>query len=238
MNKLENSKFVLHTTADGSPTLALFGGEMMHNHDGAFSETCYVYEPVVDSVLENRGNVTILSLGLGLGYVEMLAFSKALSMERRHQLTLHSFESNKFLVNSFVDWLSGRHVTLPYDEIATRFEQRFQLSPGRIRHALLESLVENKLLLRGPLQLDTQHTQPYNGICFDAFCAKTNPELWSDDLLNHVLTHADRNLACFATYAATTRLKKILKTFGFEHGHRKGFSRKRECILAHKKTTE
>lgn len=238
MNKLSNSQFVFCTTADGSPSLALFDGEMMHNRDGAFSETCYVYEPVIDAVLNVPGDVTLLSVGLGLGYVEMLAVSKTLVTGRHADLTVHSFESDVRLRKTFTEWLCGVFVTLPYEQIAARFEQQFQLPTGSIRRALSQQLAEKKLHLQGTLNSETRHTSYYHGICFDAFSPKTTPELWSEKVLRPILNQTDTHSACFATYASTSQLKQILKSSGFEIQSRKGFAKKRECILANKKTTE
>lgn len=149
MNKLSNLQFVFCTTADGSPSLALLDGEMMHNSDGAFSETCYVYEPVVDAVLKLSGHVTLLSVGLGLGYIEMLAASKALAAGRHADLSLHSFESDNLLRKTFSDWLAGVSVTLPYDTIASRFEQQFQLPSGSVRANTFATTCRKKTSLTG-----------------------------------------------------------------------------------------
>lgn len=73
--------FSLEKTQDGSPTLRRHEptrsdfqtGESMHHSGGAWEETLYIYKPVIEKIKEwNISKPAFLSVGLGLGYVELM----------------------------------------------------------------------------------------------------------------------------------------------------------------------
>ena len=91
-------------TQDGSLTLKPHGknSEWMHSLAGAYSETQYIYGQTLRKVLSNWPSdqkVQILSLGLGLGYVEVLCAVESL----RHQVpfSITTYESEKSLIDFF-----------------------------------------------------------------------------------------------------------------------------------------
>jgi hypothetical protein len=117
------------TTEDGSPTLRFGSGEnlseAMHSLKGAFSETAYIYGSAIDRMLEEGFQPRVLSLGLGLGYVELLAAGLALKKaslsnpeeaERiRSRFGGESFEIVSELRDWFTLWLETNEPTT--DEI-------------------------------------------------------------------------------------------------------------------------
>jgi len=84
-------------TGDGSPTLSMGPTwEAMHAEEGAFTERQYLYQPLVAKAFETVGEPAFLSLGLGLGYNELLVASEALKRGRKPAL-IASYESVGFL---------------------------------------------------------------------------------------------------------------------------------------------
>ena len=77
----------------------------MHSLQGAFSETVYVYAPVWQHVRSQGLPPHYVSMGLGLGYVEVLlarAYHQA-SVQEQQALRVVSFESDPILRQCFLD---------------------------------------------------------------------------------------------------------------------------------------
>lgn len=76
------SAFSFQSTEDKSLTLRVSTdeglSEAMHSLKGAFSETAYIYGSAIEYDLSHGFRPRVLSLGLGLGYVELLAVGMAL----------------------------------------------------------------------------------------------------------------------------------------------------------------
>ena len=104
--------FEIEVTADGSPTLRLQGQEPMHSLQGALSETLYIYGPVIELALE-QPEPRLLSVGLGLGYNELLTM--ALSLRAEKTFSLVSLESEEWLRDEFVSWASGSENSLLHE---------------------------------------------------------------------------------------------------------------------------
>ena len=108
-------KFIFVTTADGSPTLRfrLDNGasesEAMHSLKGALSETQYIYGTAMELALAQGFAPKILSLGLGIGYVEILAAAVICKHAQHHpdvleQVYGESFELDADLRQYFLLW--------------------------------------------------------------------------------------------------------------------------------------
>ncbi|MCT4654945.1 MAG: tRNA (5-methylaminomethyl-2-thiouridine)(34)-methyltransferase MnmD [Cohaesibacter sp.] len=67
----------------------------------------------------------------------------------------------------------------------------------------------------------------------DGFNPKTNPELWSQELLENVVRQSNPE-ATFATYTAAGWVRRNLAAAGFHVEKRKGYGRKRDMCLGYK----
>lgn len=223
------------TTADGSPTLTLPPTwEPMHSLEGAFSETQYIYQPTVESVFTHCPTPTFLSLGLGLGYNEILIACESL-VQKKQPALVRSFELVPELRDYFRAWIQGEPSPLNavYDQIAKIYAQKYALSELEILKQLHTFLSQGILKLEGPVSLHTDLSSA-NGILFDAFCAKTSPELWTVEFL-HDFFKRTAGAPCFmSTYACTGELRRALTAAGFRVEKRKGFAFKRESTSAQK----
>ncbi|MEO0336841.1 MAG: hypothetical protein AAF202_10620, partial [Pseudomonadota bacterium] len=97
------SKYRRLTTKDGSPTLEITVegvNENMHNFHGAFSETDYIYGEALRWALASPvPTLRVLSVGLGLGYNEIMTAAWSLrATESGHCRvgSLHSYEVDPF----------------------------------------------------------------------------------------------------------------------------------------------
>ncbi len=229
-----NSPFsfeIIHT-ADGSPTLSLNGGEKMHSLDGALAETLYIYSPCIEMAFKEK-TPKILSLGLGLGYNEILTFSWAHKQKISPQIV--SFEVVPELKHFFSNWLSDKETT-PFDScynsILEQISSQFSLNPTNVKRTGQQLLERKKVLLESEVIQENKTGLRFNSILYDAFSSKTHPEAWSDDFLNSFLSNYCDVHCTLSTYAATGGLNRALHQQGFHIEKKKGFGKKRESTFA------
>jgi hypothetical protein len=238
--------FTLEFTADGSPTLRLketsrirsessenlpTSGESMHHSAGAFSETAYIYGPLLDWSFKEFSQPHILSVGLGLGYNEIYTAAIA-ELNSHHKWSLDSFEIVQGLRDHFVQCLEtqAHFETSVYGHISRRLSEHLNLEPGKIFQQLNRALSEKRLQIFGDIR-SFQFEKKYNAILQDAFSRKTNPDLWEENFLVQLLTFTHPKSA-LASYASLGPLKRSLKQMGFESLNRDGYHGKRNCTLA------
>jgi hypothetical protein len=220
-------------TADQSPSLSLPPTwEPMHSLEGAFSETQYIYQPTIALAFENVANPAILSLGLGLGYNEILVACEALKNDKLPAV-VRSFELVPELRECFVAWISDQPSVLNnvYETILKLYAEKYSFTAESIKTCLQNLLEKQILKIEGPVTLQTDLSE-MNALLFDAFCAKTSPDLWTPEFL-HSFFKRTAGTPCFmSTYACTGELKRALLAAGFEVEKRKGFAYKRESTFA------
>lgn len=227
--------------------------ETMHSLRGAFLETVYIYgtaydtavrlldqavlNPVSESAPLTTRHPRVFSLGLGLGYVELL--SSALSI--RHDRELHgaSFEAVPELNSSFLHWLgldgTGSVPAHVYDDILHRTAKETGVSDALIKSRLKEAIQSHAWLIEGPLTSELASTSletPFHCIAFDAFSGKSTPELWTREFLDSFLDKACAPVCALSTYACTGHLKRALQAAGFTLNIREGYASKRDSTLA------
>jgi len=221
-------------TGDGSPTLSIAPTfEHMHAIEGAFTETQYIYQPTVEKAFNTVSKPVFLSLGLGLGYNELLIAFESLRHGRIPEL-IASYESVVPLKEAFESWLMNDLVPLTpvYDQITEMYAEKYDREPVLAKSLLLDLLQENKLRLLGPVEKEV--LSPSHAILFDAFSTKTSPELWTPEFLNGFFGSAAANPCFMSTYACNGELKRALKNNAFILDIQKGFGMKRESTFASK----
>lgn len=240
---LTNTKFQFVKTEDGSLTARIGApdapmeecSEAMHSLRGAFSETLYIYGTAIQKAVDNQAPERVLSMGLGLGYVELLAAAIALKSGRR--VRGESFESVPELRRYFEAWLQKtddlpRDFATTYDSILTRTAEAIRTDAHEVREALATAVNDGAWLVRGELTAETAFQEPFGCICFDAFSSKTTPDLWTEDFLRAFLKKTAAPRCVLSTYACTGALKRALKAEGFDVTIREGFSSKRDSTFA------
>ena len=224
----KNHHYQLLLTEDQSPTLRslkLSNQETMHHRGGAYSEAQMIYGNPLRHAL-NKGAKSVLSMGLGLGYNELLVASEAIKKDHQ-SIQLLSFESDPFLVEQFLEFLSTK-TSDPYLQIAKRFDENIE----KMCQWLIQAKQSGNWVIKGALTNQTHFEQGYEVIFYDAFSSKSSSELWSEDFLNHFLKNATAQKCVFTTYACTGALKRALKNQGFQVTIREGFQSKRDSTLA------
>lgn len=218
--------------------------EKMHHYMGAFSETVHVYGRALEASFLHGLPAHFFSLGLGLGYNEIL--SVVLAVKYKQQPLIWSFESVENLRLQFSKWIlqdnPDEDFAKTYDQILTKMCDHYGVSQKTVRSEL-KNLLEAKrlLLLEGFHSKYSFGEQKFSVILYDAFSDKINPELWDMQALEHTLSHATYESCVFSTYASKGRLKRALKDHHFELQDIRGYGSKRECTIAlrfHHKSVE
>ena len=227
MSNIKDLSFTILETADGSPTLLLPESQPMHSLEGAFSETLEIYAPVAEKGLE-LPSPHFLSLGLGLGYNEIMTAAMALKAGKK-DWALHSFEALPELTEAFKGWLEeGQNSALSpcYENILQRFSQSFSVNSEEVKRELL------RIQFHGAIGPENKTGLAYQGIFYDAFSSDTDPHLWTAEHLESFLKSFCAKECYLSTYASTGDLKRSLKSNNFKVQTKKGFGKKRESIFA------
>lgn len=237
--------FEVVVTDDGSYTARIGAGETMHSMRGALGETVYIYGSAFERIHQmlhaEAKTPRILSLGLGLGFVEIVAAAVAVKFET--PLSGESFELDPRLIQSFKNWVAGGaeipgHIPhMAYDKALEMTAAAYNLSSKIIQEKLIDALGNETWVLSGPLLPDTFRDRPierrrFNAVAFDAFSSKSTPELWTREFLDPFLKEACDTNCVLSTYACTGHLKRALVDAGFTLEIREGFASKRDSTLA------
>lgn len=255
----------LVVTADGSLTLSDAGpfasrsGEHMHHSGGALSESQYVYLPALQwlrpgadpssvppaSTLIAAENLktTVVVVGLGLGYLELITAAWWLKHGDGSvsNLSLITYERNNALVTAFLGWVHGEPSQL-HQQVARQVAAEWEIDMHALRSLLLSLHNCKHWTFYGDFVADVRNGglagclkrgTSEAAILFDAYSPSSNPEVWDQQLLGLFLSHFNSTTRCsFATYASRTSLKRILRSSRFTLMKRRGFAAKRECTLA------
>ncbi len=234
MRSWQEAGYAVEITADGSPTLrSLAGGEAMHHSGGALAETLEIYGTALAEVFQKIAEPAVHSLGLGLGYNELV--TGALSVKFGKSYNLVTSESDVALSQLFLAWLADElevgTISETYEGICSRVAKALDVDCNQLKANLQGALAQGNWSLPGAL--DPQHLPQGSFHCFlfDAFSSKTSPELWTQDFLQNYLQSLSQADALLATYACTGNLKRSLKATGFELVLQEGFQGKKNSTL-------
>jgi hypothetical protein len=214
-------------------------GESMHSLRGAFSETAYIYGEANIWARQHIATAAhkVFSLGLGLGYVEILSAAYATASNTKFSCV--SFEALPELTRAIQAWLRGdaNAGIVPYEiyeDILERASRQTGAASETIRRELANALDQGDWIVRGALAPDTDFTDARNChvIAFDAFSRKTTPELWSREFLDRFLAEVPASKCVLSTYACTGDLKRALRQANFNLQIRPGFAAKRDSTFA------
>jgi tRNA U34 5-methylaminomethyl-2-thiouridine-forming methyltransferase MnmC len=234
--------FEVEFTGDGSPSLRLLQaidtktakGESMHHSGGAAAETELIYGKVIRRCFESIPAPHFLSVGLGLGYVELIVAREALRRQDPH-FTLESFEVVPGLISFFKSWLQegelSPEVRKTYDHVLREVLAGADIDGAAVKALLAEKLRDGTWNLQGALTADFKLMKPAHTIVFDAFSAKTTPELWDEVFLTDFFTRAAHQDSLISTYACRVSLKEALAKTRFAVEIREGFQGKRNSTL-------
>ena len=240
-----NFQFEWVETGDGSPSVRLWkedqAPECMHHSGGALSESLYIYGEAFEKAMEFTPKGTplrVLSLGLGLGYNEMIATALAVRAGRISDLYIDSFESEDFLNQSLQSWLSEQvgdaDWTSVYDKILDLLSRKVDVPTDKLRTTLADLKIEERWNLNEALTEKTEIKEAFSCLFFDAFSSGATPELWGEEFITNFLKEASAEKCVLTTYACTGNLKRALKANDFVVELRDGYANKRHSTWGFK----
>lgn len=229
----------IFTTQDGSPTLSWRRSdgyvEKMHHSGGALEESLYIYHQSLERVLASHRPVRVMSIGLGLGYNELITMAEMVKRGLT-EWQIWSFEAHPDLHSEFKTWIaegdSDSALGLVYNNILARIADRLKVDPTEIKITAREALHRGTLQLRLSFPDDISEINDVNLIYYDAYSKKMDPHLWDEQRLTEKLGPLLGERCVLSTYAATGSLNRVLRHLGFRLIPKPGFLGKRESTLA------
>lgn len=226
-------------TEDGSPSLlttyASGVTERMHHFRGALTESIYIYLPAIEWALDHAPRPNIMSLGLGLGYNELLSVGANLRRPEPRDLHIVTFENDRDLRLNFSGWLAGDSTSplaATYLTVLTQVAASLKVGVDQLMETSANLIRMGNWRLRDAFPENLESADRFHAVLYDAFSAKMDEPLWSEDHLVRFLTGHAAPQAALATYAAKGTLKRALKQCGFELKYKEGFGGKKESTFA------
>ena len=204
----------------------------MHSMGGALSESLYIYGPPIEFAASSN-YPTILSMGLGLGYNELISLAYLLRAGKT-EFFIQSFEKVEDLTNYFTSWSQDQPSPLDicYDQILLAISERLSVERNDLKQLLKQSLENGNLSISEALPSSNSSAHLFQAILYDAFSSKTDQGLWNEEHFASFLKNFCAPQCHFSTYAATGSLNRSLKAHGFDLQKKAGFAYKRQSTMA------
>ena len=226
-------KIEVRTTADGSPTLYVPAlDEHYHSHHGAAQESRHVFIaagllPLLDAGLGQPGAAPLhlLEVGLGTGLNALLTLQHAQAAGAG--VTYDGYETVP-LPPATVAALAPQWAAEP--TLGQAFAQ-LHAAPWDKALTLGAGFQLTKYLAK--MQTAALPTGYYNLIYFDAFAPEKQPELWTEEVFQHLYTAAAPG-AVLVSYCAQGQFRRNLRAAGWLTEKLPGPPGKREMTRARK----
>lgn len=217
----------LFKTADGSPTFYMEAlDEYYHSRHGAVQESNYVFIQKGlahwKSLHPSKVNCSVFEMGMGTGLNVLLTLKAVTALNLSIEMTtIEAFplESDLLLNEGFSSFLSKKEFEYFKKIHQSKWGQRISL-----QDYFQFTKVKTKLE-------EYTFDAHYDVIFYDAFGARTQPELWEDDVFSPLVSHL-RPGGIFVTYSAKGSLRRALERFGMKVERLPGPPGKREMIRA------
>lgn len=213
-------------TSDGSSTIHLpEWDEQYHSKHGAIQEAKHVFIKSGLSLFSNK-NISILEIGFGTGLNSFITF----------------LEAPKF--NLDINYVGVEAYPVATEEIeklnyvselnANNFENTFR-QMHQLQWEFKNEITTNfTLTKRKQFFNEIIDDQVFNLIYFDAFGARVQPELWTEDIFK-IMYKALKNGGVLVTYSAKGSVRRAMQQVGFTVERLSGPPGKREMLRATKK---
>ncbi|GGG56984.1 tRNA (5-methylaminomethyl-2-thiouridine)(34)-methyltransferase MnmD [Bizionia arctica] len=222
------------TTADGSKTIQLVGlDEQYHSLHGALQEARHVFikhglQHVLQSQLKQNAPISILEIGFGTGLNAMVTLFEVKNQSIKiNYVGVEAYPVSKEEVLAldyqglFPDLDSGNL----YETIhAIKWEDIHEITS-------LFTLQKQQKFFHEIVDLNL-----YNLIYFDAFGARIQPELWTEEIFK-IMFDALKDQGVLVTYSAKGSVRRAMQAVGFIVERLPGPPGKREMLRATKYPT-
>ncbi len=213
------------TTADGSKTIQLVDwNEQYHSKHGAIQE---VYHVFIKSGLElfSGQNLAILEIGFGTGLNALITYLEAPKLN----LNIYYKGVEAYPVKSEEIKELGYCTALNEDKLLPDFEKMHDTAWEK------DSAISETFILRKQQKdfKEIKESHAFDLIYFDAFGARVQPELWTEDIFK-VMYAALKTQGVLVTYSAKGSVRRAMQAVGFEVERLPGPPGKREMLRATK----
>ncbi len=216
-------------TDDGSFTIHLPEiNEHYHSKHGALQEALHVYiKKGLHHLLSeySKTSIDILEIGLGTGLNALLTYVFA----KNHQLQINYTGVEAFPINES-EWQAMDYGNFVEKGIYNAIYEEIHQSAWEANNT-----IDPFFLLRKEKKKfeDIQDVAAYDLIYFDAFGARVQPELWTEEIFK-IMFNALRKNGVMVTYAAKGSVRRAMQAVGFEVERLEGPPGKREMLRATK----
>jgi len=215
------------TTGDGSKTIQIEDwNEQYHSKHGAIQEAYHVFIANGLSNFPDR-NISVLEMGLGTGLNAFITLLEAKNMNISVKYTgveAYPISTLEMKQLNYVSELRAEHVADEFLLMHTGpWEEDIQLAEHftLIKQKKNFSQIEDK--------------DCYDLIYFDAFGARVQPELWTEDIFLKMYQALKKD-GILTTYAAKGSVRRAMQAVGFTVERLPGPPGKREMLRAKKIT--
>ncbi len=211
-------------TADGSSSIYLPDwGESYHSKHGAIQEAYHVFIKQGLDLFTDAFEIDILEIGFGTGLNCFITFleSKKRSLQINYNgVEAYPLKSEEILQMNYVEQLKAKEFAAFFDKIHTvAWEEKYQIDS------------DFNLLKRKQLFKDISDINKFNLIYFDAFGARVQPELWTEEIFKIMYDSLKEN-GVLVTYSAKGSVRRAMQSVGFLVEKLPGPPGKREMLRA------
>ncbi|MBV1923239.1 MAG: tRNA (5-methylaminomethyl-2-thiouridine)(34)-methyltransferase MnmD [Flavobacteriaceae bacterium] len=215
------------TTLDGSTTIHLpEWDEQYHSKNGAIQEAYHVFIEMGFFYFLNKfqpKEVNILEIGFGTG---LNAFITLLETQKRNVSTFYTGIEAYPVEGSEIKQLN-------YHQQLKVAEEDFLILHSSPWGKTLKQNSNFKLLKRKMFFSEINDTNQYDIIYFDAFGARVQPELWTEEIFQRMYDALKVN-GVLVTYSAKGSVRRAMQAVGFKVERLPGPPGKREMLRATK----
>ena len=220
------------TTSDGSKTIQIEDwNEQYHSIHGAINEANHVFIKhgllfYCSEIKDNQSEgINILEIGFGTG---LNAFLSLIETERQRLIIdyvgieAYPITSGEIEQLNYVELISESHRSLFNKMHETSWEEAHDISNSF------------RLEKQQKLFKDITDNNRYDIVYFDAFGARVQPELWTEEIFKLMYQTLKTN-GILVTYAAKGSVRRAMQAVGFEVERLPGPPGKREMLRAQKR---
>ena len=219
------------TTADGSKTIQIEDwNEQYHSVHGAIQEANHVYIKhgllffSSEMLAQQKSEISILEIGFGTGLNALLTQLKAEELK----LKVNYVGVEAFPISS--EELEQLNYAVELQVPSDKLNQLHSCS-WEEEHEISEAF---KLKKQQQFFKDISAENKFDVIYFDAFGARVQPELWTEEIFK-IMHKALKQNGVLTTYAAIGKVRRTLITLGFEVERLDGPPGKRHMLRAVKR---
>lgn len=212
-------------TSDGSTTIQLpEWNEQYHSIHGAIQEAYHVF---IKNGLEfiSKTEISVLEMGFGTGLNAFITFLEANKNQQKIKYTgieAYPVKEDEVSKLNYISELKAEDFKSIFQKIhQVNWEEKHQISTNF------------ELLKRKQFFKDFEDELQYDLIYFDAFGARVQPELWTEQMFDKMFK-ALRDQGVLVTYSAKGSVRRAMQAVGFTVERLPGPPGKREMLRATK----